>query len=198
MNHTPLLERLPRAGVLLALLLAAAPAIGAEAPPGLTTIAVGWFDQDAIGLNMLWFDQGSAAGTADTWSLRLEQRFGGASAWQPLDWLTARPWVAGEVTGDAAIWAGGGGLVDVGAGPLVVTASIGAGLYHRGQGKDLGYPLEFRTGLEAGWVFDGGWRVTAGYYHMSNAEIRPDDNPGQNTLLLMLHVPDLWTRLGRR
>lgn len=167
-------------------------AAAAGGPPDLTTFGLGWFDQDAIGINMLWFDQGSSAGTAETWSLRLEHRFGGTLAWQPLHGLTLRPWAAAEVNGDAAVWAGGGGLLDLRTGPVVLTASVGAGLYRHGKGKDLGYPLEFRSGLEAGWVFEEGWRLSAGYYHMSNAEIRPDDNPGQNSLFLMIHAPNLW------
>ncbi|MBA1147520.1 acyloxyacyl hydrolase [Ectothiorhodospiraceae bacterium WFHF3C12] len=183
-----------RLGSAVALLLAAGAAMAADGPPGLTGLALGWFDQDAVGINLLWLDQGSDAGAGETWSVRLEHRFGGDLAWQPWPWLTARPWLSAEVTGHWGVWAGGGGVVDLRADHLVASVSLGAGLYSRGHGKDLGYPLEFRSGLEAGWVFDNGWRVTGGYYHLSNSEIRPDHNPGENSLLLYLHVPGLLER----
>lgn len=179
-------------GWLVLALLGPGTALAAEGVPALTSIGLGWFDQDAVGINLLWFDQGSDAGKGETLSLRLEHRPGGELAWQPAPWATLRPWLAGEVTAERAVWAGAGGLVDLHAGPLVFTASLGAGLYHQGAGKDLGYPLEFRSGIEAGWRFGGGWRLSAGYFHMSNSEIRPDDNPGQNTLMLLLHMPGQW------
>lgn len=176
------------------LAMIARPGFTDEGPPGLTSLGLGWFDQEAVGINVLWFDQGSEAGEGETVSLRLDHRFGGELALQPLSFVTLRPWLGGELTADGAAWGGGGGLVELQLEPLVVTASLGAGLYMPGGGKDLGYPLDFRTGLEAGWIFDNGWRVSGGYYHISNAEIRPDDNPGANTLVLYVHVPGLFER----
>lgn len=178
----------------LALALATGGPATAGGTPDLTSVAVGRFDQDDVGINLLWFDQGSSAGDDEAWSLRLEHRFGRDLAWQPYHWIALRPWISAEVTTDAAVWGGAGGIVDLRTGPWVFSASLGAGLYDRGRGKELGFPLEFRTGFEAGWEFDNHWRVTGGYYHMSNNEIRPDNNPGANSLLLYLHVPDL---LGR-
>jgi len=178
------------AALLLALFILATPAAAAS-PPGMTSVGVGRFDQDEVGLHLFWFNRVSTAGESEAWELRLEHRFGGDLAWTPTGYLTVRPWTGAEITRRRAFFAGGGGAADLSLGHVVFTFSAGAGLYLRGDGKDLGYPLEFRTGLEAGWQFDGGWRLSAGYYHMSNAEIR-EENPGANTLVLYLHLPDTW------
>ncbi|WP_157879134.1 acyloxyacyl hydrolase [Pararhodospirillum photometricum] len=62
------------------------------------------------------------------------------------------------------------------------------GYYQRGGGRDLGYPLEFRSGLEIGWRFDGGMRAGVAMHHLSNANIG-DRNPGVEELSLNLSIP---------
>jgi hypothetical protein len=69
----------------------------------------------------------------------------------------------------------------------VVRLSFAPGYYTRGQGKDLGYPLEFRSAIELGWRFSD-WRVGVELYHLSNASLAPH-NPGEESLVLTLAIP---------
>ena len=77
--------------------------------------------------------------------------------------------------------------VPIGKGPLV-RGSFAPGYFNRGHGKDLGYPLEFRSSVEIGWRFDGGWSLGIEWYHLSNARLG-DINPGDASLLLTLTLP---------
>lgn len=65
----------------------------------------------------------------------------------------------------------------------VVTPHFAVSLYDAGRGKDLGGPLEFRSGLEVSYRFDHGSRLGILFYHLSNADLYPD-NPGTNSLAL--------------
>lgn len=65
----------------------------------------------------------------------------------------------------------------------VVIPQTGVSLYEEGDGKDLGGPIEFRSGLEVNYRFRGGSRVGLLFYHLSNADIY-DHNPGSNSLIL--------------
>lgn len=71
---------------------------------------------------------------------------------------------------------------------VYVQANAMPGLYHRGNGPDLGHPLEFRTGLELGYAFDRGARISLGLDHRSNAHIGRW-NPGINGLFLRVSMP---------
>lgn len=71
----------------------------------------------------------------------------------------------------------------------IVSPQSGVSLYENGDGKDLGGPIEFRSGLEIS-VEVGPGRLGLLFYHLSNANIY-DENPGANTIVLQ------WT-LGRR
>jgi lipid A 3-O-deacylase len=62
--------------------------------------------------------------------------------------------------------------------------SIVAGVYRNGHGKDLGYPLEFRSGLEIGFRLRNRDRLAVAFYHISNASIGMDND---GTELLMLN-----------
>jgi hypothetical protein len=69
----------------------------------------------------------------------------------------------------------------------VVRLSFAPGYYRAGGGKDLGYPLEFRSGIELGWRFHEG-RVGVELYHLSNASLARH-NPGEESLVLTLALP---------
>lgn len=69
----------------------------------------------------------------------------------------------------------------------VVRLSFAPGYYRAGGGKDLGYPLEFRSGIELGWRLRG-WRVGVELYHLSNASLARH-NPGEESLVLTLAFP---------
>ena len=59
----------------------------------------------------------------------------------------------------------------------------GAGVYSAGEGKDLGGPVEFRSGLEVSVRVGERWRVGVVYSHLSNAVLY-DLNPGAESLLV--------------
>jgi lipid A 3-O-deacylase len=70
----------------------------------------------------------------------------------------------------------------------ILTPSFTPGYYHEGKGKDLGYPLQFRSQLELGYEFGRGYRVLVAVSHSSNAGLGRG-NPGQETLTLAGQVP---------
>jgi hypothetical protein len=62
-----------------------------------------------------------------------------------------------------------------------VSPNLSAGIYRKGDSKDLGGPIEFRSVLEAGYRFTNGMRVGAAVSHISNAGIY-DRNPGEESV----------------
>jgi hypothetical protein len=71
---------------------------------------------------------------------------------------------------------------------VILRPSFAPGYYNMGSGKDLGYSLEFRSGLEVGWRFSNGTRLGVEFNHISNGGLG-DRNPGANSLLLMVTIP---------
>jgi len=71
---------------------------------------------------------------------------------------------------------------------LLFAPGFAAGGYWKGNGKDLGYPIEFRSGVELGWQFDNGERLGLHFYHLSNASIGRR-NPGEESLVLYYDIP---------
>ena len=86
-------------------------------------------------------------------------------------------------TTDGSLFAGAGVAYSVRLGRFDVTPSFVPGLYRQGDGRDLGYPLEFRSQLELGYRFTGGPRIALGVSHLSNASLG-SSNPGQESLTL--------------
>jgi lipid A 3-O-deacylase len=60
---------------------------------------------------------------------------------------------------------------------LVLSLSLGAGLYRRGGGIDLGSSLEFKSGVALGWEVGSRGRISLFGYHLSNGGLG-DRNPG--------------------
>ncbi|MFZ0565490.1 MAG: acyloxyacyl hydrolase [Chlamydiales bacterium] len=71
---------------------------------------------------------------------------------------------------------------------FVVTPSFGPGLFFRGKGADLYYPIEFRSSIEAAFRFSNYSRIGAQFYHISNAGLGRK-NPGAEILVLFFSVP---------
>lgn len=69
---------------------------------------------------------------------------------------------------------------------IIPIAAVGD--YEKGNGKDLGSHVEFKTGAEFDYVFDNGMRIGPAFDHVSNAGIGKK-NPGEENLLLMVTVP---------
>lgn len=94
-----------------------------------------------------------------------------------------------EVSHQGSVYGYGGFAMDVFFGDnIIVTPSAAVGLYEAGNARDLGYPVEFRTGIEAAWQFDNGSRLGLAYHHISNAELG-DRNPGIENLTVNYAIP---------
>ena len=79
---------------------------------------------------------------------------------------------------------------------LVLTPNFAPSLYWKGNdSKDLGHPLEFRSGLEIAYRFDNRSRLGLAVHHLSNASIS-NDNPGTELVTRYYSVPmdKLFTR----
>lgn len=63
-----------------------------------------------------------------------------------------------------------------------------AGYFTPGKGKNLGYPIEFRSGVELAWQFSDWHRLGFHFYHLSNASIGRR-NPGEESLVLFYDIP---------
>jgi lipid A 3-O-deacylase len=72
-----------------------------------------------------------------------------------------------------------------------VTPNAAVGYYSRGNGKDLGSPVEFKTGVELAYRFDNAARLGIAFDHISNAGLTKL-NPGTEQLLLVLSWPVPW------
>ncbi len=71
---------------------------------------------------------------------------------------------------------------------LVITPGFAAGYFWNGSTKGLGYPLEFRSGVELGWQFEDLRRLGVHFYHLSNAGLG-QRNPGEESLVLYCDIP---------
>lgn len=121
-------------------------------------------------------------------SAHLEARLGRIHVWK------LHPWVGLEYneSGSNAAYAGLESDIDLG-NNFVLTLQAGAGYFNDGahnRNRDY-YPPEgfkIRTQAEIGYNFDGGYRVSAGFSHSSNAGVKYP-NPGGNQLSINAHVP---------
>ena len=71
---------------------------------------------------------------------------------------------------------------------IIITPSFGPGLYVKGKGKDLHFPLEFRSSLAVAYQFCNKWRLGAQFYHISNASLGRK-NPGAESLIFFIGFP---------
>ena len=65
------------------------------------------------------------------------------------------------------------------------TPSFAPGVYHEGNGKDLGHALEFKTEVQASYSFSENTSLGMSYNHISNASLG-DKNPGANSYMFNL------------
>lgn len=139
----------------------AAPARARNDDPGFVTLGAGFYDIN---------DNEEAV------EARLEWRGGTKYLW------IFKPLVGVMGTSEKAVYGYAGFLTDFYFGRrIVLTPSFAAGYYVDGDGKDLGSAIEFRSGIEIGWRFDNRSRISALFYHLSNAGI-DDNNPGTEVL----------------
>ncbi len=67
-------------------------------------------------------------------------------------------------------------------GPLTVTPSFAPGYYNYGDGKDLGYPLEFKSEVQVSLGLSETSYLGLSYNHISNASLGTK-NPGANSYM---------------
>ena len=73
---------------------------------------------------------------------------------------------------------------------VVLTPSAAVGAYRKGDGKDLGHTLEFRTGAAIHYRFDNDSRLGVSFHHLSNAGLGHNKkNPGEESLMLTFAWP---------
>lgn len=104
-------------------------------------------------------------------------------------WRMLRPLLGTSATTKKQLYAYGGVSLDlILKKKLAFVPNFAVGYYRKGDGKDLGFPLEFRTGIEFAFVFKNQARTGCHISHTSNASIGRK-NPGLETLNFFLAFP---------
>ncbi len=138
------------------------------AEPDLISFGVGWFD--------ILDDQGAV-------DVRIEYR----PAVTYFNFI--KPWAGIEVTSDGGLYGAVGVLADLNlTSNIVLTPSLGAGLFSDGNGRDLGHTVEFRSQLELGYRFENGARAGIAFSHISNANLGVH-NSGAEVATVYYHLP---------
>lgn len=101
-----------------------------------------------------------------------------------------RPTAGGFVTGNGTLYGGVGLIWDLplGIAPIFITPGFIVGAYDQGNGKDLGFGIEFRSTFEATYQFDEGQRLGFSVSHLSNASLG-NNNPGVETFQAVYRAP---------
>jgi lipid A 3-O-deacylase len=102
-------------------------------------------------------------------------------------------WFIGPALGllatlDEAVLGYGGLYADIAIGPVVATPMLAVGGYAKGEGKDLGGVLQFRSSITLAYEFQGGIRLGAQFAHTSNAGLE-EPNPGEEEVYLTVAWP---------
>ncbi len=71
---------------------------------------------------------------------------------------------------------------------LLFAPGFAAGYFSKGEGRNLGYPIEFRSGVELAWQFSDLSRLGVHFYHLSNASLGKR-NPGEESFVLFYDIP---------
>lgn len=101
----------------------------------------------------------------------------------------ARPLFGIMGTDKASFYVYGGMALDIFLGKKVVlTPSFAPGIYVKGGGKNLWFPLEFRSSMELSYILPNQRRIGAQFYHISNASIG-HKNPGTEALVFFYSLP---------
>jgi len=99
------------------------------------------------------------------------------------------PLVGVMATTDGAflVYAGFGADIALGR-RFVFRPSLAPGFYHRGQAKDLGSGMEFRTAVEIAWRTTSGLRLGVEMDHVSNNGYA-ETNRGAESLMVTVSIP---------
>lgn len=105
------------------------------------------------------------------------------------DFHYLRPLAGIMATNRATVYLYGGISGDIFLGKyFVLTPSFAPGLYFKGNGKDLGFIIEFRSAMEFAYVLPSQGRIGAQFYHLSNASFG-SKNPGSESLVFFYSIP---------
>lgn len=69
-----------------------------------------------------------------------------------------------------------------------ISPSFHPGIYFRGKGLDLGFPIELQSSIALGYMLDSGARMSCQYYHISNCHMG-NHNPGVEGVQVNLSFP---------
>ena len=92
------------------------------------------------------------------------------------------PITGGFITENSAYYIYSGVQSEYDLGPLTITPSFAPGYYNYGDGKDLGYPLEFKTEVQMSLNLSESTQFGMSYNHISNASLGTK-NPGANSYM---------------
>ena len=98
------------------------------------------------------------------------------------------PITGGFLTENNAFYFYRGAQTEYDLGLFTITPSFAPGLYERGDGKDLGHAVEFRSGLDLAYRRKNGARIGVEVHHLSNASL-DENNPGTETFLFTYSIP---------
>lgn len=137
-------------------------------------------DPPLVAFGLGYYDLSGDFSSAD---FRMEYRHGPA-------WFSfLKPFAGIELTTDGALWVGGGLMIDVLlTDNIAFSLSSGPGYYEDGDGKDLGYDLEFRSQAEIAYVLEDRSRIALAISHLSNAGLG-DTNPGVEVVSVYYMLP---------
>ena len=93
------------------------------------------------------------------------------------------PITGGFITKNSAVYIYSGIEWNIEMGAFDFTPSFAPGLYHKGDGKDLGHALEFKTEIQLSYSLSENTNFGMSYNHISNASLG-DKNPGANSYML--------------
>lgn len=151
-----------------------------------TTITAQAYDKSAI---VGGIGESEVFGTTNTGVLANVEYRAAAYAPEQFFGISNVSWIAGaEADTNASAYGYAGLLYDYALTDRIsITPSVSAGLYHQGEGKDLGGEFEFRDSIEVNYKLDDGSRVGVALNHKSSAGIN-SRNPGTETLQAIYSV----------
>lgn len=97
-------------------------------------------------------------------------------------------------TSDGAVYGYGGFGIDLYFGKckcVIFTPDFAVGYFEKGDGKDLGNDVEFRSGGEISYRFQDRSRIGVAIHHLSNAGLS-DSNPGEESFMVNYSIPVNW------
>ena len=93
------------------------------------------------------------------------------------------PITGGFITENNAFYIYSGAQAEYDMGLITITPSFAPGYYNEGGGKDLGYPLEFKTEVQVSLNLSDNTELGMSYNHISNASLG-EKNPGANSYMI--------------